>query len=43
MPKMELQPEHYAVSSRFYSDMSGHELDRFLEFTTEGHCQNKSA
>ena len=32
MPKVELQPEHYAVSSRFYSDMSGHELDRFLEF-----------
>ena len=30
--KMELDSGHDVVSSRFYSDMPGHELNRFLEF-----------
>ena len=34
MPKMEQDPGRDVVSSRFYSDMSGHELDRFLGFVS---------
>ena len=37
MPKMELNPGRDVVSGRFYSDMSGHELDRFLEFVSRTH------